>query len=289
MTSDVLPDAGPVVVSANWYRFRGSERISHPHVMSASFIWIVRGRGTIRSAGRTFRMTANSAVRLPWRHAVDYDADQRDPFHIGTIHVVPRHSSSVPVVPGVAHLPGDPMLNDPARSGDIDEFPVGVATFEVGAARRIAELGQFAVQRFTEQAYDEEVFRSLGRLVMLENQGWRHGESDDVRTPAPYEEMVAFVRANLGRPLGVEDVARAGACSATTAQRLFNRHAGSSIQVWVRHARLAQAAVLLRSTGMRVGEVAALVGFSDPLHFSRAFRRAHGVAPSRYAAGVLRP
>jgi AraC-like DNA-binding protein len=53
--------------------------------------------------------------------------------------------------------------------------------------------------------------------------------------------------------------------------------------------QLEEAARLLRTTGLRVGEVAGRVGFPDPLYFSRSFRALFSVPPSRYASEQLRP
>ncbi len=43
-----------------------------------------------------------------------------------------------------------------------------------------------------------------------------------------------------------------------------------------------EAARLLRFTDLSVGQVADAVGFTDPLYFSRAFKRHHGVAPQGF-------
>jgi AraC family transcriptional activator of pobA len=43
-----------------------------------------------------------------------------------------------------------------------------------------------------------------------------------------------------------------------------------------------EAARLLRFTDLFVGEVARRAGFGDPLYFSRAFKRRHGVSPQAY-------
>jgi AraC family transcriptional regulator, transcriptional activator of pobA len=43
-----------------------------------------------------------------------------------------------------------------------------------------------------------------------------------------------------------------------------------------------EAARLLRFTDLSVGEVAQRAGFADPLYFSRAFKRRHGVSPQAY-------
>jgi AraC family transcriptional activator of pobA len=45
---------------------------------------------------------------------------------------------------------------------------------------------------------------------------------------------------------------------------------------------MVEAARLLRYTERTMGEIAYLTGFSDPLYFSRAFKRHQGVAPSTY-------
>lgn len=282
-------DEDPVVVGANWYRFTPGERIVNPHVMSASFIWIIRGAGEIRADGQRFAVDAQHVIRLPWHHQVEYRAQQRGPFHVGTLHIVPRHDRATPVVPRVAHLPGDPLLQDPARSGDPSAFRAGLSTMQNTAARRITEFGTIAIERLGEGAFDEDYFRALGRLILLENDSWADVHATQTALPGALELMMTFIRHHIAEPLTVTRVAEAARCSETTAQRLFSRHTGESLQAWIRHTRLREAAGLLRTTGLRVSEVAQLVGYPDPLYFSRAFRRAYGVAPSQFARATLRP
>lgn len=101
--------------------------------------------------------------------------------------------------------------------------------------------------------------------------------------------MIDFIEINLARPLSVTEIAEAAGCSTVTAERLFTRHTGMSVVAWQRSQRMQRAALLLRESGLRVGEVAGMVGFTDPLYFSRVFRTAFGIPPSRFAAGELRP
>lgn len=282
-------DDDPVVVGANWYRFTSGERIVNPHVKSVSFIWIISGSGEIRAGGQRFAVDAQHVIRLPWSHHVEYRAQARGPFHIGTLHIVPRHDRETAVIPRVAHLPGDPLLHDPARRGDSSAFRVGLSTMQNGAARRITEFGTIAIERLAEGAFDEEYFRALGRVILLENDSWADVHAAQTTLPGALELMMTFIRHHIAEQLTVTRVAEAARCSETTAQRLFTRHTGESLQSWIRHTRLREAASLLRTTGLRVSEVAQLVGYPDPLYFSRAFRRAYGVAPSRFARAALRP
>ena len=55
-----------------------------------------------------------------------------------------------------------------------------------------------------------------------------------------------------------------------------------SIMNYLVRARLDEAKRLLASPGTSVAQVAEQVGFDDPAHFSRSFKRAEGISPSDY-------
>jgi AraC-like DNA-binding protein len=280
--------AGPALVGANWYRFRPEEHIHHREVASVSFVWPVHGTGVIRSRGETFRLDPTVLLRLPWRHDVDYRADARSPFHVGTIHLAPRHDAGGPVEARVAHLAGDPLLHSPIRHGPpVDETPALVSRL-TPAGRRLVELGSYAVERFHGGELPTAVLRALG-VLLAEADASRTRAEPRAGRPVALESMTSFVLENLDRSLAVADIAAAGGCSVATAERLFARHTGQSVIAWARRRQLEEAALLLRTTGLRVGEVAARVGFADPLYFSRSFRALFSVPPSRYASEQLRP
>lgn len=279
---------GPVIVGANWYRFRPAERITHPRVLSRCFIWPVSGRGRIVTAGREFHLDPGTVLRLPWNHDIDYRADSHAPFEVGTIHLVPHHASDTPVQPRVAHLSGDRLLTSPARSGG-RESPASLHSSATGAGARLIELGAVGIRRFDSMPYVEEYFRMLAQLILLEEDAATDLRPSTTARGGSIDAMVRFVAGNLDRPLSVEDVAGAGDCSTSTAQRLFSTYENCSVQQFVRRRKMDEAASLLRSTSLRVGEVAALVGFDDPLHFSRVFRAAYGLPPSRFVVRELRP
>lgn len=260
----------------------------NPHVMSVSFVWVVRGGGVLRAGGKSFRLSPNDVVRLPWRHKVEYQADRQNPFYIGTLHIVPNHVVGPKVIPRVAHLAGDPLLKDPNRSGDPFEFLPSMASISHGPARRIADLSRFAVERFTDAPYHEGSFRALAQVILAENALWDEN-ADNPQLPQALEAMMSFGRSNLSSSLSVGTLAKAGDVSPTSAQRLFNSYTGASVGSWIRQVRLQEAAHLLRNSGFRVNEIARMVGYKDPLYFSRVFADEFGVPPSTFAHGELRP
>ncbi len=72
---------------------------------------------------------------------------------------------------------------------------------------------------------------------------------------------------------------------------LFRETFGTPPLRYLGRIRLRRARELLRGTSLRIGEIAAHCGFADPLHFSRTFHRATGVAPSEFreSGGKTRP
>jgi AraC-like DNA-binding protein len=275
-------------VGANWYRFGRGEHIRHAEVASVCFIWPVQGTGRVTTTDRSFVLGPHDVLRLPWRHDVDYLADGRDPFHVGTVHVVPHHDECPVIEPRVGFRADDPLLHSPLRHGPGEPEEPRLLSRLTPAARRLVELATFAVDSFHAGDLSSEVLRAYGTLLMAAGSG-RSGSDEAVDPPAAVRWMTGFVVHNLHRPLTLAEIADAGHCSVATAQRLFSRHTGQSAMAWTRSRRLEHAAHLLRTTGLRVGEVARQVGFTDPLYFSRAFHQEFGVAPRSYASGDLRP
>jgi AraC-like DNA-binding protein len=70
--------------------------------------------------------------------------------------------------------------------------------------------------------------------------------------------------------------------STRTLERAFRAETGSTWLRWRQDHRMRRAVQLLRTTSLRVTEVAARVGFATPSAFARAFREEYGVAPTRF-------
>jgi AraC family transcriptional regulator of arabinose operon len=63
---------------------------------------------------------------------------------------------------------------------------------------------------------------------------------------------------------------------------LFKRHYGTSPMAYFSELRMQRARELLSFTKMSVKEIAAELGFDDPLYFSRAFKKVSGMSPRDY-------
>jgi transcriptional regulator GlxA family with amidase domain len=93
------------------------------------------------------------------------------------------------------------------------------------------------------------------------------------------EQVIALMEQHVAEPMSVEALARAVNLSPSYLTRLFHEETGRSPARFDRDRRLDRAHELLRSTFLTVKEVMAAVGWSDPSHFCREFKRRFGVAP----------
>jgi AraC-like DNA-binding protein len=95
----------------------------------------------------------------------------------------------------------------------------------------------------------------------------------------------------LAEPTSREQLARLAGLSPSRFHELFLAVMRESPMAYLQRRRVQRAQQLLIGGGPSVREVAAAVGFDDPFHFSRVFKRVTGQSPARYraemAAGLL--
>ena len=72
------------------------------------------------------------------------------------------------------------------------------------------------------------------------------------------------------------------ACSRVYAEMRFRRATGQSILEAIQAVRLERAKELLRTTGMRLSDIAMEIGYNEPNYFSHVFRKTVGVTPKEY-------
>lgn len=96
---------------------------------------------------------------------------------------------------------------------------------------------------------------------------------------------VAEIERRLPEALSVAELALAVNLSPSRFSHLFRAMLGTAPLRYIRGRRMEHARHLLESTFLSVKEVMARVGCNDPSHFTRDFRRHHGIPPS----GCRRP
>ncbi|MFC6886668.1 MULTISPECIES: GlxA family transcriptional regulator [Actinomadura] len=108
----------------------------------------------------------------------------------------------------------------------------------------------------------------------------RHEDPRDTGTAL--QPTLAWLEANLHRPLTLDDIARQAATSVRTLTRRFRAQVGTTPLKWLARARVLRAQQLLESTDLPVERVAAEAGFGSPVTLRAHFARAVGASPQAY-------
>lgn len=95
------------------------------------------------------------------------------------------------------------------------------------------------------------------------------------------ERVLVELHQGMNRAWSVAEMAAIAQCSEQQLRKLFRAYTGQSPKAYLVNAKLDIARVLLTHKGMNVAEVADKLGFYDSFHFSKAFKRRFGVAPSK--------
>lgn len=90
------------------------------------------------------------------------------------------------------------------------------------------------------------------------------------------------LRDDCTHPPRIDELARLAGVHPVAFARTFRRRYGRSPGEYLRECRLERAAALLHDRRRPLLDIAALAGFSDQSHFSRAFRQQFGCTPSDY-------
>jgi AraC family transcriptional regulator of arabinose operon len=101
---------------------------------------------------------------------------------------------------------------------------------------------------------------------------------------------VGYMQRHLAEPIGVAELAALVNLSPSRFRHLFGAQTGLGPGQYLQRLRLRRARLLIERTFLSVKEVMALVGYNDPSHFSKDFRRYHGLSPSALRGrGVATP
>lgn len=92
-------------------------------------------------------------------------------------------------------------------------------------------------------------------------------------------EVFSFIEERYDGPISLKDVAAAVHLSPGHLTTVVGRKTGRTVQEWITEQRMAEARRLLVETDLNVQEISRNVGYRDPGHFARSFKRNHDVTP----------
>ncbi len=129
--------------------------------------------------------------------------------------------------------------------------------------------------------YREEMLSAIFKQIWLMLMR-RNSSSESAFVGGRFDSMLEFIKRNANRPITRADLAEEFHLTPQYVNFLFKRELGMSPGDVIMREKMRRAAESLSKGRRNVSETAYDLGFSDPLYFSRSFRKIMGAPPSKF-------
>jgi len=236
------------------------------HVQSGRGVFAVRGETHALGAGDSFLIGPGELVR--------YESDLGDPWMYRWVAF--RGEGAAALLQSAGLTPDCPV----ARTGG-----------SLRPGRRIR-----AIERAFQRRSPGAALEACGQLLLLLAAyrdllaaGIPHGGglAASTQVEAAVRQAIQYLSTQFAEPVSIGLMAQTLGYNRAYLSKLFKRETGVTPVTFLLRLRLDNARRLLRERlDLTTSQIAASVGFQDPLHFSKQFHRQYGQSPSEYRAEV---
>ena len=130
---------------------------------------------------------------------------------------------------------------------------------------------------------DREAFRKAAEGMLVSALTARTAAQPEIKYGHVISRAEKYVRDNYCDPnISLISAARHVGMSAAHFSTVFSQATGRSFITYLTALRIERAKELLRTTGMRLSDIAMEIGYNEPNYFSHVFRKTVGVTPKEY-------
>jgi AraC family transcriptional regulator, transcriptional activator of pobA len=147
-----------------------------------------------------------------------------------------------------------------------------------------AALRELEAERRAQQPHWEAAVHSLFTLMLVQVNRLSIASSEIAPVPSQplLRQVFEVIDSRFADRLSLTDVAQAVHHSPPHLTTTIRRLTGRTVGEWITERRMAEARRLLVHTDLGITQIATRVGYTDPAHFIRQFRRAAGSPPGAW-------
>ena len=165
------------------------------------------------------------------------------------------------------------------------EIPMDDPVFASGASATYAYLFKEIINEIqTCKVGFEELITMYLHQILLLVQRFRQEKNPAVNSYLQEEMEFArrYINEHYNEPISIEKYAQSRGMSVSWFQKNFKQFMNHSPTQYILSIRVKNAASLLETTDYSMADIEAIVGYDDPLYFSRLFHKLKGLSPTQY-------
>jgi len=245
------------------HHFRSRPEGSSDHIL----IFCVKGRGWIKYKDDRIILSNGDFFIIPSNEPHGYGADKNDPWTIYWLHF---------------------------RGSDINNF-----------SNIIGTTGNISTGSRTLEKYNrmfEHMLLNMSMGYSSANLGYLtcylYYFLGSLKYPAQYQldsynpedivqQSILFMKHNLEKKITLKEIAGSGGYSPSHFTVLFTNKTSYPPMVYFNQLKIQQACTYLRFSSMKIKEITFRLGYYDPFHFSRAFKKEMMITPRQYRQNLI--
>lgn len=131
--------------------------------------------------------------------------------------------------------------------------------------------------------FSQQICCNLLRILMLRQAANINlSTSDFSQSRETYRRCKKYIDDNFTKIFSSSEVADACAVNIRYMARLFRQYGKIKTHEYIMRLKLNKASAILLTSSLSINEIGYSLGFSDPYHFSRVFKKFHGISPRDY-------
>ncbi|EOS58302.1 MULTISPECIES: AraC family transcriptional regulator [Paenibacillus] len=235
--------------------------------------FVEQGKGTFRTESASYELSKGNGFLILPDQLVSYASDVTEPWRYRWIAFTGVKAAEL--VKRAGFTPQQPVFR---QDGD---SPIPALLSSVLQAFQAKKNSSHLLSLGLLHQIMAEAQETLGMASALPS-----GESGVQRI---VKQMIHYMASQYAHPVSIEQMCASLGYNRAYLSRIFKKETGFTPVTYLLKLRIDKSRQLLRERPeLSIEQIAASVGLTDPLYFSRQFRRFHNESPSEYRRAVTR-
>ncbi|MCR8642752.1 AraC family transcriptional regulator [Paenibacillus sp. N1-5-1-14] len=257
--------------------FAGESQTVPYHRMGPAFIdfylihHVIKGKGYFQQMGREYHLQAGDSFVIFPKEMYLYEADADEPWHYMWVGFQGRDADqilsnlNISAYQPIIHCPKYRKINVLYR-----QF-----------YRTLKRSDELCNMEMT--GYLRLLFAEYGKNQMLTEPSHKQVPMTDIERQV--DQAVRWLQFKYAEQISIAQMAHSLGYHRIYLSKMFKEHTGMSPMQYVTKIRMERAKNLMTSK-LSMQQIAASVGFKDPLYFSKQYKKWHGVTPTDHRTAL---